>query len=492
MASTSCVGGPMSSRVFLGATVMLSLALGACGPADAQLEYTYVQGEGDDYVLALAPGETANEVMQRLGSPAPQILYLNFEGGVIFQGGWSKNNAQTNTSFIPAVNAAIPAFNAGYWGGDRGAAEFYVAVKVAQAFGGYQVTVTTERPNMGDYTMIMIGGTAGSIGKAGAYGGLSPLDPGNTNKSDVGFVFSDTVGAYGYNLDQLAWTIAHEFAHTLGLRHISPTSDIMNAVSCHCSQGWGAGPTTDGSGGYQDDWASIGSVISAGAPIPVPDYRTDSRVFNAGFYLAQYPDLRAALGANNYAAATSHWKTNGIYEGRRGGPAFYSRFYLSHYGDLRTAFGANNYAAALKHFVVSGIAEGRAGCEALDVRYYLGKYGDLRSAFGATGWNAALIHWLNGGIAEGRQGSPVYSGADYLARYGDLRNAFGARGYSSALFHWYAGGIAEGRQASATFDPRYYLAHNADVAKAVGSTNWLGAIWHYLNAGKTEGRIGAP
>ena len=483
---------PTPSRWTIAVGALLALGLGACGPADAQLDYTYVQGDGDDYVLPLAPGETAAEVLQRLGSPAPQILYLNFEGGVIFKGGWAQNNAQTNTSFIPSANAAIPAFNAGYWGADRGAAEFYVAVKVAQAFGGYQVAVTTNRPNVGSYTMIMIGGTAGSIGRAGAYGGLSPLDPGNTNKSDVGFVFSDTVGAYGYNLDQLAWTIAHEFAHTIGLRHIAPTSDIMNAVSCHCSQGWGSGPITDGSGGSQDDWASIGAVISAGPPPAIPDFRTDPRVFNAGFYLGQYADLRNALGPTNYAAATQHWLTNGIYEGRRGGPAFFSRFYLSRYADLRNAFGGNNYLAALRHFVVNGISEGRAGSEALDVRYYMSRYADLRNAFGANAWAAGISHWLNGGIAEGRQGSPVFSAPDYLARYGDLRAAFGAKGYASSLFHWYSSGIAEGRQASPTFDPKYYLSHNADVARALGATNYLGAEWHYLTSGIAEGRRGAP
>ncbi len=85
----------------------------------------------------------------------------------------------------------------------------------------------------------------------------------------------------------------------------------------------------------------------------------DPRVFNAQHYLALYPDLQKAFGSQNYQAATTHWLTYGIREGRRGSLVLDPKFYLSNYQDLQKAFGATNYEAAIIHWLTYGIREGR-------------------------------------------------------------------------------------------------------------------------------------
>ena len=124
------------------------------------------------------------------------------------------------------------------------------------------------------------------------------------------------------------------------------------------------------------------------------------------FYLAAYPDLRTAFGAN-YEAALEHWVSQGLpKEGRRGSREFDVAFYLAAYPDLRTAFGAN-YEAALEHWVSQGLPkEGRRGSREFDVAFYLAAYPDLRTAFGAN-YEAALDHWIITGRGERRRGFPA-------------------------------------------------------------------------------------
>lgn len=82
--------------------------------------------------------------------------------------------------------------------------------------------------------------------------------------------------------------------------------------------------------------------------------------FYPQYYLSLYADLRAAFGAQNYAAATQHWLTYGIREGRQPNPFFSARAYLNRYADLRAAFG-NDLVRATEHWLRSGIDEGRIG-----------------------------------------------------------------------------------------------------------------------------------
>lgn len=210
-----------------------------------------------------------------------------------------------------------------------------------------------------------------------------------------------------------------------------------------------------------------------------------AKVFDVNFYLATYPDLRAAFG-NNYGAALNHWVTYGINEGRRGSREFDVGFYLSSYPDLKAAFGTN-YGAAINHWLSHGIVEGRRSAREFDVGFYLTNYPDLKAAFGATNYVAAFNHWFNFGLKEGRRSSREFDVGSYLSNYSDLKAAFGTN-YDAAFSHWFNYGLKEGRRSSHEFDVGYYLTHYPDLKAAFGVTNYGAAFNHWFNFGLQEGR----
>lgn len=229
------------------------------------VELVYEQ-HGDVVIPRRADGEPL--IMVQSG-PRAQTLYLNFDGATITKGDWAQNNAQTNTSFVPTQSSVqVPAFDHSPWGADRGQVIAAIVDGVRQDFADYQVTVTTTRPQSGDYTMVMMGGSPGNIGQQGGIG-LAPLDNGNWNPSDIGFVFTSEMAGYGYDTRHVAWVTSHEFGHSFGLDHIQPNDDIMHPTAYHHGLRWGEGNLSSG-GGYQRDHDVIGSVFMARAGSPQP------------------------------------------------------------------------------------------------------------------------------------------------------------------------------------------------------------------------------
>lgn len=78
-------------------------------------------------------------------------------------------------------------------------------------------------------------------------------------------------------------------------------------------------------------------------------------------------------------------------------------YYLNCYPDLQAAIGADE-AALLNHFLTCGMAEGRQGCAEFNVQYYKERYVDLQAAFGDN-LPAYYMHYMTCGKAEGRQGN---------------------------------------------------------------------------------------
>lgn len=89
---------------------------------------------------------------------------------------------------------------------------------------------------------------------------------------------------------------------------------------------------------------------------------TDSRVFDASFYLSRYPDLLAA-GIDTQAEAEEHWLNHGISEGRVGCPSFSVDVYLANNQDVAAAVSGNK-TAALMHYLSFGSREGRVAAPA--------------------------------------------------------------------------------------------------------------------------------
>jgi hypothetical protein len=266
----------------------------------------------------------------------------------------------------------------------------------------------------------------------------------------------------------------------------------------------------------------------------VTTFQDNPHVFDAAFYLQQYPDLKAAYGTN-YAAARDHWLRMGLpVEGRRGSREFDVRFYLDQYPDLKSVYGTD-YLSALRHWLESGLRpDGRRGSREFDVQWYLQQYPDLKAAYG-TNYVKAHDHWMSRGLPlEGRRGSREFDVQWYLQQYPDLKAAYGTnyqaalghwvqrglpvegrRGsrevdvrfymsqisdlkivftkYAAALDHWIRRGLpVDARRASVEFDVRYYLATYDDIRAAYGANNYTAAFDHWVRAGILEGRSSAP
>jgi lipopolysaccharide biosynthesis protein/GT2 family glycosyltransferase len=218
-----------------------------------------------------------------------------------------------------------------------------------------------------------------------------------------------------------------------------------------------------------------------------------SGLFDRNWYLAQYPDVRAA-GID----PVLHYLKQGAAEGRNPGELFDAQWYLSQYPEV-AAEGSN----PLLHYLQHGAAEGRVpNGKARDVErielsgffdrdWYLEQYPDVR----ARGLDPVL-HYIERGAADGRDPSPLFDTRWYLAHYPDVA----ARG-ENPLLHYLLHGAKEGRpfndttrqgetigqmqliESSGLFDRDWYLDRYPEV-RALG----VDPVLHYLEQGASEGR----
>ena len=180
----------------------------------------------------------------------PQALWLNFDGGTVQRG-----SLPGQSYLVCSTAAVIPPY--GISQEDRDA----VVKKVQEIFAaaGTNVTVSATKPNIGEPTVIYVGGSYVDLGCPEAKGrlGIAPFDPANANRSDVGFVFSSP----GSSAGTLAQTIVHVAGHAFGLDHVTNNQDIMYAWAANASAGLTVSPMAGGSA-VQDGPAVLRQVLT--------------------------------------------------------------------------------------------------------------------------------------------------------------------------------------------------------------------------------------
>ena len=199
-------------------------------------------------------------------------------------------------------------------------------------------------------------------------------------------------------------------------------------------------------------------------------------------YIASYPDLMDAFGANS-SAGFNHFIGSGYAEGRTS--IFDGLEYIASYGDLMNAFGASTDAGA-SHYIQTGRFEGRT--VSFDALGYIASYADLINAFGANS-DLGATHYIESGRFEDRY--ITFDGLEYIASYGDLINAFHTPIASRVdpdvgANHYIVAGYGEHRAAD-LFNAAQYLANYADLQTTFG-TNTEAATIHYITNGYFEGR----
>lgn len=166
---------------------------------------------------------------------------------------------------------------------------------------------------------------------------------------------------------------------------------------------------------------------------------TSSQLFNASWYLAQNPDVAAAV-AKGLTTAEDHFLVHGAAEGRAPGPLFNPQDYLANNTDVATAVSAG-LTTAVEHFIEYGAAEGRSPLSLFNAEFYLSQNADVAAAV-ASGAMTAVEHFLAFGLSEQRSISPFIDLAAYLSV---PANADVAVSGMSPLVHLLQYGIAEGR-----------------------------------------------
>jgi hypothetical protein len=154
-----------------------------------------------------------------------EVLYLNFSDGSedVIQA--DTDDSARNRTIMGSVRP-YPAFR---WPGAddadaRRALVNQLTQQVQEAFAAYDVVVTTTRPAVGPYNMVMIGGDPALFKMDPRVAGVAYMDCDNRQGSNLVFAFPTPLGG---SMHGLFSTIAQEAGHALGLQHSSDPDDLM-------------------------------------------------------------------------------------------------------------------------------------------------------------------------------------------------------------------------------------------------------------------------
>lgn len=142
-------------------------------------------------------------------------------------------------------------------------------------------------------------------------------------------------------------------------------------------------------------------------------------IFDESFYLANNPDVSAAVNAGIFSSGLQHFQLSGIAEGRILVSPYYNEdFYLRKYPDVAAAVASGSFSSGLQHFVLVGEAEGRDGTT-FSEQFYLQLYPDVAAAVDTGVFSSGLQHYLQAGQQEGRFGILLgTSGNDIITGFG--------------------------------------------------------------------------
>lgn len=178
------------------------------------------------------------------------------------------------------------------------------------------------------------------------------------------------------------------------------------------------------------------------------------RLFDAQWYLAQYPEV-AAAGIDPLV----DYLTAGAYQGRDPNPLFNTRWYLSEYPEVASA-GIN----PLVDYICFGADRGCDPNPLFDTDWYLARYPDVA----ASGMNP-LADYLYSGAGRGRDPHPLFHGDWYVRNNPDLLQTG-----MNPLAHYLHRGAAQGCDPNPLFDTSWYLAVNPTLDRATNP------LHHYI------------
>jgi hypothetical protein len=123
-------------------------------------------------------------------------------------------------------------------------------------------------------------------------------------------------------------------------------------------------------------------------------------IFDESYYLANNPDVQAAVNAGAFSSGRQHFEQYGLAEGRVSVSPYYNeQLYLQKYPDIAVAVSAGSLSSGLQHYIQFGEAEGRSP-GAFDEQAYLTLYPDVAAAVVAGAFSSGLQHYIQFGQSE--------------------------------------------------------------------------------------------
>ena len=206
---------------------------------------------------------------------APPFAALESEGYILFldfDGGQALN--RPSDSWLYNHDPIIPAYDlSSYgWGGREVESIEYIVEFVKEDYAAYNVEVTTEEPESGEYNTIFVGGTNDWYhGENSSVLGTASYDPGNESPSNYGFAFTEEMtwlasmveGDLLHFSELVANLISHEAGHNFGARHIEGIDTMMygGGLPYHIRpMSFGSGQLWDFEG-FQDTQTLLGNNL---------------------------------------------------------------------------------------------------------------------------------------------------------------------------------------------------------------------------------------
>lgn len=157
------------------------------------------------------------------GEGAPQKVFVEFDGIVLQQG---SEDATTNTSSAIAANLSPFLASAA----DRELRITQILGELDAILTPFRLEVVTERPEIGRYDMIVIGGTPQEAGLDAGLGGVAAVDCANATPNKIVVVFGNAFPA-GFGAEKLASLAIAGLGSSQGI----PSSNV--ADDCLCWKG---------------------------------------------------------------------------------------------------------------------------------------------------------------------------------------------------------------------------------------------------------------
>lgn len=143
-------------------------------------------------------------------------------------------------------------------------------------------------------------------------------------------------------------------------------------------------------------------------------------IFDESFYLANNPDVQAAVDAGALTSGLQHFEQYGLAEGRVSiSPYYDEQFYLRANPDVAAAVAAGGFSSGLQHYIQNGEAEGRSA-GTFDETGYFRLYPDVAAAVAAGTYSSGLQHYIQVGQFEANRASAFSgtSGNDIITSFG--------------------------------------------------------------------------